>query len=209
MRKTFTRGAITLAAAPSSIVFTGLQAQAEPVDHPASQPDDTGSAQAAPAPEPDTAADSAGGADRAAAPDGSGAADGTGAAASSEQHDSPGILSGNSLQLGVSAPVNVCGNSVTAAGVGNAAFGNECANGSAPVEEPTPEPTPATPPASPHPAPPRPAPQPVAHTVQEELAATGNGAPTGALAAAGAGLLVGGALLYRRSRHVPAQHRSV
>ncbi|MEU6440312.1 chaplin [Streptomyces sp. NPDC047046] len=41
---------------------------------------------------------------------------------------SPGILSGNSVQAPVSIPVNVCGNSVDAAGIGNPAFGNGCGN---------------------------------------------------------------------------------
>ncbi|NEA39411.1 chaplin, partial [Streptomyces sp. SID11385] len=39
---------------------------------------------------------------------------------------SPGILSGNSVQAPVTIPVNICGNSVDAAGIGNPAFGNGC-----------------------------------------------------------------------------------
>ncbi|MET9885524.1 chaplin [Streptomyces sp. NPDC006430] len=41
---------------------------------------------------------------------------------------SPGVLSGNLLQVPVHVPVNVCGNSVNAAGLLNPAFGNTCIN---------------------------------------------------------------------------------
>ncbi|MYS21384.1 Small secreted domain [Streptomyces sp. DvalAA-14] len=41
---------------------------------------------------------------------------------------SPGVLSGNNVQAPVDVPVNACGNTVNAVGVGNAAFGNQCAN---------------------------------------------------------------------------------
>ncbi|MEV6111199.1 chaplin family protein [Streptomyces sp. NPDC052109] len=41
---------------------------------------------------------------------------------------SPGVLSGNSLQVPVHVPVNVCGNSVDAVAALNPAFGNACAN---------------------------------------------------------------------------------
>lgn len=49
----------------------------------------------------------------------------TGAAA-----DSPGILSGNLVQIPVSIPVNVCGNSVSVVGVLDSASGNKCSNSS-------------------------------------------------------------------------------
>ncbi|QHC29556.1 chaplin [Streptomyces sp. HF10] len=42
---------------------------------------------------------------------------------------SPGVLSGNSIQVPVHVPVNVCGNSVDVAALLNPAFGNSCANG--------------------------------------------------------------------------------
>jgi hypothetical protein len=42
--------------------------------------------------------------------------------------DSPGILSGNLIQIPVSIPINVCGNSVSVVGVGDSASGNNCAN---------------------------------------------------------------------------------
>lgn len=49
--------------------------------------------------------------------------------------DSPGILSGNSVQAPLDVPVNACGNSANAVGVGNPAMGNSCANsGSAPQQ---------------------------------------------------------------------------
>ncbi|WP_415948018.1 chaplin [Streptomyces sp. KLOTTS4A1] len=250
MRNTLTRGAITLAAAASSIVFTGMQAQAEPVEHLASQPDeasaaqqeDASAAEPAPAPAPapeaaDTTSDRSR-TERTSAEQGSSAQSGAeqssaqqsgaeqsgaqqtttdrtttttteqtssgsgsgGAYAESDAYGSPGILSGNSVQAPVDAPVNVCGNSADVVGVGNPAFGNECANGSTTPAEPTP--TPGVTPPETTPAPPEP------QTHHEELAVTGSEAPAGALAAAGAGLLAGGALLYRRGRRTPGQHHS-
>ncbi|MCS0602812.1 chaplin [Streptomyces sp. LP11] len=41
---------------------------------------------------------------------------------------SPGAVSGNTLQLPVSVPVNACGNTVNVVGLLNPAFGNRCAN---------------------------------------------------------------------------------
>ncbi|MET8687291.1 chaplin [Streptomyces sp. NPDC004732] len=41
---------------------------------------------------------------------------------------SPGVLSGNSVQIPVHVPVNVCGNSVDVIALLNPAFGNTCAN---------------------------------------------------------------------------------
>ncbi|WLQ67474.1 MULTISPECIES: chaplin [Streptomyces] len=43
---------------------------------------------------------------------------------------SPGVLSGNSIQVPVDVPVNVCGNSVDVGGLLNPASGNDCGNGS-------------------------------------------------------------------------------
>ncbi|MFE0138515.1 chaplin [Streptomyces sp. NPDC059037] len=62
------------------------------------------------------------------------AADADGAAS-----DSPGILSGNSVQAPVDAPVNACGNSVDAVGAANPAADNSCADSgdsTAPRERP-------------------------------------------------------------------------
>ncbi len=50
------------------------------------------------------------------------------------QH-SAGVLSGNTVQVPVNVPVNVCGNSVDAAAALNPAFGNSCANESAPTND--------------------------------------------------------------------------
>ncbi|WP_328869169.1 chaplin [Streptomyces sp. NBC_00287] len=44
---------------------------------------------------------------------------------------SPGVISGNTIQLPVHVPVNVCGNTVNVVGVLNPAAGNTCANKSA------------------------------------------------------------------------------
>ncbi|WP_406165267.1 chaplin family protein [Streptomyces sp. NBC_00996] len=41
---------------------------------------------------------------------------------------SPGLISGNTIQLPVHVPVNVCGNAVNVAGLLNPAVGNSCAN---------------------------------------------------------------------------------
>ncbi|MBZ6251271.1 DUF320 domain-containing protein [Streptomyces olivaceus] len=41
---------------------------------------------------------------------------------------SPGVLSGNTVQVPVDVPVNVCGNTVDVVGVLNPAMGNSCAN---------------------------------------------------------------------------------
>ncbi|MGW1074087.1 chaplin [Streptomyces sp. NPDC002537] len=44
---------------------------------------------------------------------------------------SPGVASGNTVQVPVHVPVNVCGNTVTVIGALNSASGNRCFNGSA------------------------------------------------------------------------------
>ncbi|MFD8701661.1 chaplin [Kitasatospora sp. NPDC059648] len=41
---------------------------------------------------------------------------------------SPGVVSGNQIQIPVHIPINLCGNTVDAAGLLNPAFGNKCAN---------------------------------------------------------------------------------
>ncbi|WP_298558812.1 chaplin, partial [Streptomyces luteogriseus] len=41
---------------------------------------------------------------------------------------SPGVVSGNTVQLPVHVPVNVCGNTVNVVGLLNPAAGNSCAN---------------------------------------------------------------------------------
>ncbi|MEV5015138.1 chaplin [Streptomyces sp. NPDC053780] len=54
------------------------------------------------------------------------AADGAGADAAAD--GSPGLLSGNTIQVPVDVPVNICGNTVDVAGLLNPAAGNSCAN---------------------------------------------------------------------------------
>ncbi|MEU9133353.1 chaplin [Kitasatospora sp. NPDC048540] len=59
-----------------------------------------------------------------------GAAGGAAASAGAEGvvTNSPGVLSGNSIQIPVHVPVNLCGNSINVIGALNPAFGNSCAN---------------------------------------------------------------------------------
>ncbi|HWU07567.1 MAG TPA: chaplin [Streptomyces sp.] len=52
------------------------------------------------------------------------------AGAAGAASSSPGVLSGNSIQVPVDVPVNVCGNSVDAGGLLNPTSGNDCGNGS-------------------------------------------------------------------------------
>ncbi|WP_409474196.1 chaplin [Streptomyces sp. HC307] len=119
-----------------------------------------------------------------------------GANAESSANDSPGVLSGNGVQLPVDLPVNVSGNTVNVVGVGNSAVGNESVNtpGDRPAR-PAPEPRPSTPPKA-HPAP---KPAPYAPPPTTALAETGADATLPAAVGAAA-LVLGGAVLYRRSR---------
>ncbi|MEU7716957.1 chaplin [Streptomyces tibetensis] len=48
--------------------------------------------------------------------------------ASGVAKDSPGVLSGNSVQVPVEVPVNLCGNTVNVLAALNTAFGNSCRN---------------------------------------------------------------------------------
>lgn len=41
---------------------------------------------------------------------------------------SPGVVSGNTIQVPIHIPVNVCGNTISVIGLLNPAFGNTCAN---------------------------------------------------------------------------------
>ena len=112
------------------------------------------------------------------------------------------------VQVPVDVPVNACGNSVDIVGLGNAAFGNECANGEEPATPPEGQPdVPSS--EDPEELPPTaeqdPAPEPVAEEgtpdegTGDQLAETGTGLPVGAVAPLGAGLLLGGVVLYRRA----------
>jgi hypothetical protein len=110
--------------------------------------------------------------------------------ASGDASDSPGILSGNNVQVPVHVPVNACGDTVDVVGALNPSFGNSCENHSE-AAPPTQTPTPVASTPAPQ-APPAPS-----HT---QLAETGlDGHTAGAATGAGAALLLGGALLYRRA----------
>ncbi|MFI6121794.1 chaplin [Streptomyces sp. NPDC051064] len=152
---------------------------------------------------------------------------GSGASAEGAATGSPGVLSGNLAQVPVEVPVNACGNSVDAAGLLNPVFGNSCVNESGhghghehpPVEPPVDEPPTSKPPVDEPPTskppvdeppvskPPvdePPAAQPPAghhspNTPDTQLAETG-AAGIGMAAGASAALLLGGAVLMRRTR---------
>ncbi|MER6979949.1 chaplin [Streptomyces carpinensis] len=42
--------------------------------------------------------------------------------------DSAGVISGNTIQIPLHAPINLCGNTVDVIGLLNPAFGHTCAN---------------------------------------------------------------------------------
>lgn len=127
------------------------------------------------------------------------------------------MLSGNQAQAPVDVPVNACGNSLDVVGLVNPAFGNSCGNvevAPAPQEDCPPEEThPQLPPETP--GTPRaggpadapavsPAVVPAAAVVPAQatapqLASTGAG-DVELLGAAGLAALLGGGVLYRRSR---------
>lgn len=49
--------------------------------------------------------------------------------------NSPGVVSGNSIQIPVHVPINLCGNSIGVVGILNPAFGNNCANIEVPQDD--------------------------------------------------------------------------
>ncbi|CAL9318397.1 chaplin [Streptomyces sp. SudanB182_2057] len=61
-------------------------------------------------------------------PGGSAGSGSGGSRADGRTGGSPGVGSGNTVQVPVDIPVNVCGNSVDVVGVGNTTTGNDCAN---------------------------------------------------------------------------------
>ncbi|GAA3197373.1 MULTISPECIES: chaplin [Streptomyces] len=144
---------------------------------------------------------------------------GHGATAEGGAVGSPGVASGNDVQVPVDIPVNACGNSADVVGLLNPTFGNECGNGAVPTRpvEPGHPAEPGNPeqpqrpgePVKEHPSTPStpgPRPQTASHVKiadtpepTRELAHTGAG-PIGYAASASAGLMLGGALLYRRAR---------
>ncbi|MFB7734384.1 chaplin family protein [Streptomyces sp. NPDC056112] len=123
-----------------------------------------------------------------------------GAAAEASAQDSPGVVSGNTIQLPVHVPVNVTGNSVNVGGIGNAASGNTSTNTPGHHVAPTPAPpVRSEPQQQPRPVTdPDPEPAAVPQT-QVTLAHTGAD-QTVPVVAAGAALVLGGAVLYRRFR---------
>ncbi|MGW5564128.1 LAXTG-anchored chaplin ChpA [Streptomyces tendae] len=146
-----------------------------------------------------------------------------GAHADGATEGSPGVGSGNNTQVPVDVPVNLCGNTVDVIAALNPVFGNKCENeaeeppGYGEEEPPPPttppgygeeEPPPPTheepPPPSGEEEPPPPSEEehtpPAPQTEQPPvLAETGSEGTLGA-AAAGAVLIAGGAILYRRGR---------
>ncbi|NXY93185.1 DUF320 domain-containing protein [Streptomyces sp. BR123] len=145
---------------------------------------------------------------------GSGPSTGSGSTTSGSTHaegtakDSPGVVTGNAIQLPVKLPVNLSGNSVNVVGVGNPSTGNSSVNAEQPSEAKPPQPTkpvepaqptkPAEKPTAPRPVTP-PAPEQESEHTPGALAHTGSDGLGYLLPGAGA-LLLGGALLYRRSR---------
>ncbi|MFI0241631.1 chaplin family protein [Streptomyces sp. NPDC016845] len=139
---------------------------------------------------------------------------------------SPGVLSGNSVSIPVTIGANACGNSVDAVGGLNPATGDRCGNGAKPSlpsppqnareheqqrpDEPPREPreAPGAPPSQPRSVPPaaedvrEDAPETAvrARADGERLAESGAGENLPAAAGAGAALVLGGAVLYRRTR---------
>ncbi|WP_418956426.1 chaplin family protein [Streptomyces tritici] len=135
-----------------------------------------------------------------------GSHNGGGATADGTAEGSPGVLSGNGIQLPVHLPVNVSGNSVNVVGIGNPVFGNSSVNGPGTPDTPEEPPAPGTPKPA-QPAPGQSVAEPPAHAPQgdsSQLAETGADL-TGYGLSAGAALLIGGAILYRRSRAAGAR----
>lgn len=119
---------------------------------------------------------------------------GGGASGHSEVTGSPGVGAGNSVDVPVHAPVNVCGNAIGIIQLLDPVFGNHCENVSDPSADGPRPPAhhPRTPPSEDGKPP-----ETVTHRV---LAETGvSGAAFGAAGAAAAALLFGGAFLYRRA----------
>ena len=145
-----------------------------------------------------------------------------GSTATGGSHNSPGVGSGNTAQVPVAVPVNACGDSVDIIAALNPVFGNHCANHTGGYLPPVsgkpgtpPEPCPPSAPPPPPVAPSKPAPpavhhsppppaavlaatKPVAH--QAVLASTGASDDLDVLVPAAAALVLGGGVLYRRSR---------
>lgn len=209
-RQILSRSLLTVAAASSILAVTGGIASADSDtgarNTPGHSADDQAAAQSEQAGQSGQAAPSGqsgqsgqGAQDDSAANTRSSGGGASGATAEGRAEGSPGVLSGNSVSAPVDVPVNVCGNSVDVAGLLNPTFGNHCANGTAPAPEAPPQqdtPPPAPPQANP----------PEVHT---QLAETGtSGGMAGTAAGAGAVMLLGGAMLYRRSTRAARVRRT-
>ncbi|MFF9898722.1 chaplin [Streptomyces longispororuber] len=150
-----------------------------------------------------------------------------GSTARSETHGSTGLLSGNSLMAPLSVPLDFCGNTVDVVGVLNPAYGNRCETHGAEPGPLAPHPDKPKPPRHPDRAKPpaerehpvRPvdeseprtpsrsvdraeAPDVAPHMVPSADALAETGLDVSLITAAfmSAGLLAGGAVLYRRGR---------
>ncbi|WP_354383344.1 chaplin [Streptomyces sp. PvR034] len=147
-------------------------------------------ANAGPGEHPDPRPSHPSGPSSATGPSRQGAGHGGGAVAQARGKDSPGLLSGNGLQLPIDLPVNISGNAVSVVGAGNSAVGNTSVNAGPPSGSKPAQPPAAVRPVTP-PAPPRVTGPALAHTGSDGL---------DYLIPGSAALLLGGALLYRRSR---------
>lgn len=131
---------------------------------------------------------------------------GGGSVATGHTGGSPGVGSGNSVQAPIDVPINVCGNSVDVVALLNPALGNVCGNQEGTPSTPGTPVTPSSPgtPSTPV-TPGTPTPTTGTNTVAETgtrtsvLAETGSNG-MGLTAGAAGALLLGGAVLYRRSR---------
>jgi len=59
---------------------------------------------------------------------GAGVASAHGAQAEGAAWNSPGVVSGNTIQVPIHIPVNLCGNTISVIGLLNPAFGDTCQN---------------------------------------------------------------------------------
>lgn len=120
---------------------------------------------------------------------------------------SPGVGSGNNVQVPIDVPVNACGNNVSVVGALNPVSGNECGDvsekpGATEEKEKSPGMTPAgaEEPVSTGSSQPESQLSSSVSQGTDELAETGGGQELGVAGALGAGLMVGGYVLYRRAR---------
>ncbi|MFG3099467.1 chaplin [Streptomyces sp. NPDC048182] len=221
MRQTLSRGMFAAAAATSVLSLCGSPALADSFAD--------GAATNAPSAVPDAALHDAQGHGHGRGDQGvedglDGTSDlSTGAVADGAAVGSPGVGSGNTAQVPVEVPLNLCGNTVDVVAALNPAFGNSCARQDPPGggygEDDTPPPTtpppatppPTTPPGEETPPPPTDDETPPPPTGEETppppgvehppvMAETGAGTNTLGAAAAGLALIAGGSILYRRGK---------